>query len=98
MIEAQREKARELLFRHLCYLASGAAGLVAEPHLYGPFRLVDAAERLIGIMRELDMSDPFLDDVAAFIAAEKESVMTDETRFVAFLDELVARLAGRLAG
>lgn len=92
------EKARDLVFRHLCYLASSAAGLVTEPHMYGPFRLVDSAERLIGIMKELGWSDDFLDDLAGFIGANKESVMTDEAHFVRFLDELVVKLAGRLRG
>ena len=94
--ETQKERARHMLFHHLCYLASSAAGLVGEPHLYGPFRLVDAVERLIHIMRELGLSDEFLDDLAGFIASEKVTVMTDEARFVAFLDQVVSRLATRL--
>ncbi|HHY94251.1 MAG TPA: hypothetical protein GX513_04460 [Firmicutes bacterium] len=86
----------ELLFRHLCYLASSAAGLVTEPHLYGPLRLVDAAERLIQIMGQLGWDDPFLQDVAQFITENKDTVMTDEDRFVQFLDQLVGKLAAEL--
>lgn len=90
------EKARELLFRHLCYLVSSAVGLVDEPRLYGPFRLVDAAERMIDIMSELGLGDSFLTDLREFIAGEKDKVMTDEPGFLAFLDEAVRRLAEEL--
>lgn len=96
MAVEQREKARDMLFHYLCYLATSASGLVHEPPIYGPYRLVDAAERLISVMGELGLSDGFLDEVGRFIAQEKETMMTDEGRFVAFLDELVEKLAGRL--
>ncbi|MDI6894713.1 MAG: DUF6092 family protein [Bacillota bacterium] len=95
-LAGNEEKARGLLFRYLCYLASSAAGLVDEPRLYGPFRLVDAAERLIDIMSELGWSDPFLNELHDFIAREKDGVMTDEEGFVAFLNQVVDRLATEL--
>lgn len=90
------EKARELLFRHLCFLVSSAAGLVDEPRLYGPFRLMDAAERVIDVMSELGLADSFLADLRDFIAREKDKVMTDEPGFLAFLDQAVRRLAEEL--
>lgn len=90
------DQAKELLFRHLCYLLSSAVGLVDEPRLYGPFRLVDAAERVMDIMSELGLSDSFLADLRELIAAEKDRVMTDEPGFLALLDEAVQRLAEEL--
>lgn len=92
----EEEKARGLLFRHLCYLASSAVGLVEEPKLYGPLRLVDAAEQLLGIMEELGWADPFLRDLRSFVASEKEKAMIDEQGFMAFLHELVNMLAAEL--
>lgn len=91
-------RARELLFRHICFLVSAAAGLVDEPRLYGPLRLVDAAGRLIEIMEELGLGDPFLRDFREFVDREKDRVMTDEPGFLAFLDEAVRRLAAELPG
>jgi len=90
------KKARELLFRYLCYLVSSAAGLVDEPALYGPFRLVDAAERVIDIMGELGLGDSFLTELRECIVRHKEKVMTDEQGFVAFLDQTVRTLADEL--
>lgn len=93
---AKEERARGLFFRYLCYLASSAVGLVDEPKLYGPLRLVDAAERLIGIMEELGLGDPFLGNLRLHLAREKEKVMTDEEGFLAFLQELVDKLSAEL--
>jgi len=38
------------LFRLLGYMLASARGLVDEPQLYGPFRLLDGASRLCGLL------------------------------------------------
>ncbi|MGC8974654.1 MAG: DUF6092 family protein [Thermoprotei archaeon] len=42
---------RDEHFKLLAFLITSARGRVDEPHLYGPLRLVDAASKLIDIMK-----------------------------------------------
>jgi len=49
------------------FLVVSARGCVEEPHLYGPLRLVDAASRLIDIMRREGRSSEGLDRIQRMI-------------------------------
>jgi hypothetical protein len=75
-----------------------ARGCVDEPHLYGPLRLIDAASRLIGIMRREGRSSEVLDRVQRMIEEGKHLVMYDEEAFVRLLDQLVAELVRVVKG
>ena len=83
----------------ICYLIASARGLIAEPKLYGPMRLVDAAGRLIDLADHCGMHDARLEEIAKRIdegnlAARREG----EDGYVRFLDELVDLLATWVAG
>lgn len=76
----------------ICYMASSACNLVGEPHLYGPFRLVDASSRLIDILEKEGAIDQTLLDARAMIEDNKYLVMNDEKAFADFLNKLVLKL------
>lgn len=80
----------------LAYLVSSAAGLREEPKIYGPLRLIEAAERLC----RLAADDPAtseerragLRELAELIDSRKNDCMTDEESFYSMLDEASMRL------
>lgn len=63
-----------------------------EPVLYGPLRLVDAAARLIDIMKKEGKVTPEIEELQKLIEEKKDLVMYDEEGFINFLDELSKRL------
>jgi hypothetical protein len=73
-----------------CFMTSSARGLIGEPMLYGPFRLVDSLERIIDLLKKQNLlRDDFLKAEMEKIKVKKLVVVTDENEFIAFLDELV---------
>ena len=80
------------------FLVVSARGCVEEPHLYGPLRLVDAASRLIDILRREGRSSEDLNRVQMMIEEGKHLVMYDEEAFVKLLDRLVAELVRIVKG
>jgi len=84
------------IFKLLCYMIVSARNLDQETKMYGPFRLVDAASRLIEILEESGIGDEFLSQVRSMIEANKHKVTTDKGGFVAFLDDLALKMVGRL--
>ena len=80
----------------ICYMVTSARNLVRETKMYGPFRLIDACGRLIGILEHMGTSSEFLSKVKAQIETNKYAVISDEKAFVDFLDELVLDLVGQL--
>ncbi|MFZ5652706.1 MAG: DUF6092 family protein [Bacillota bacterium] len=81
------------IYELIGYMVSSARELVIDPKLYGPFRLVDAVSRLIDVLEKEGAADEFMLSLRSFIDEGKYSVMTDESGFFSFLDELVARVA-----
>lgn len=84
------------IFELLCYMIVSARNLEQETKMYGPFRLVDTASRLIEVLEESGIGDEFLSQVRSMIEANKYKVMTDKEGFVAFLDDLALKMVGRL--
>ncbi len=76
-------------FRLATFLVIAARDVIDEPAIYGPFRMVDAVDRLM--TRSFD--DDFLRGLQPELEREKQKVMTDREGFVAWLDDLAARLA-----
>ena len=73
-----KEKLYNRLFELVGYMLTSARGLIDEPQLYGPFRLIDGVSRLCG----------FLDEKAGygdFFVNLKEKI----DGFVKLLDEAV---------
>ena len=63
--------------------------MIDEPAIYGPFRMIDAVDRLIAG----SFDDDFLAQIQPELEREKQKVMTDRDAFVAWLDTLAARFA-----
>jgi hypothetical protein len=80
-------------FELLSFLITSARGLVDEPQIYGPLRLLDAAVKLINLMeREGRLTDE-LREIRQLIREKSNLVMLDEKAFIEFLDELSLKLA-----
>src|SRR5262249_23953189 len=79
----------------LAYLATAAELTIIEPELYGSFRLVDAAGRLLGYLadRGSEATRDSYRALAADIDREKLLMMWDREAYV----EFVRRLPGQLA-
>jgi len=77
------------LFDLIGYMATSGRNLVDETPLYGPFRLVDAASRLVRILEEEGIASSRLSTLRERIDAGKYTVMTDAKEFTAFLDRIV---------
>ncbi len=74
-------------FRLATFLVTAARDVVDEPAIYGPFRMVDAVDRLMAGVFE----DDFLLGLKPELEREKQRVMTDRDAFVSWLDDLAAR-------
>jgi hypothetical protein len=73
-----------------CFMSSSARGLVGEPDIYGPFRLVDSLEKIIDLLgKQGVLDDEFLKKEKEKIGEKKLVVVVDRDAFVEFLDELV---------
>ena len=71
------------------YMAASGRNLIDETPMYGPFRLVDAASRLIDILEQEGMASARLSALRERIDAGKYTVMADAEEFVQFLDGIV---------
>ena len=65
-----------------------ARNLDRETKMYGTFRLVDAASKMIEILEKNAIYDEFLSQVRTIIEANKYKVMANKEDFVSFLDDL----------
>ena len=94
MPEAGMNKAalEEQVFELISYMSVSARNLLTEPARYGPFRLVDAASRLVDALRENGLESPRLDRVQAKIEEGKYSAMGTPEEFEAFLEGVVLHL------
>jgi len=77
------------IFGLVCYMVTSACNLLNETKSYGPFRLIDAASRLIDILSENQGSSPELEKIKVKIEGGKYKVMEDGPQFSSFLNELV---------
>jgi len=86
------------LFDLVGYMVTSARNLLDETPLYGPFRLVDSASRLIGILEKAGTASPRLLALRDRVEAGKYSVMGEEPAFRAFLDDLVHAVVDEMTG
>lgn len=79
------------------YMITSARGLLDEPQIYGPFRLVEGVSRLCELMEKEEGADSaFLSQLKAKIDEGKFSVMSDVDAFTKMLDEIVLDYAKKL--
>jgi Family of unknown function (DUF6092) len=79
----------DTMFRLATFLVTAARDLVDEPAIYGPFRMLDAVDRLLAPHTD----DAFIRRIQPVIAREKNTMMTDQDAFIAALDQLAAAFA-----
>ena len=84
-----RVKLEERVFELVGYMVTSGRNLLTETPLYGPFRLVDAASRLIGILEEEGIESSRLSTIREQIDEGKYSEMVDEAEFRTYLDAVV---------
>ena len=85
----------EDLYEILAFLFSSAHLLVQEPHLYGTFRLIDAASRLIGFALEGGQleDDQFLREFKEDVDRRKLLLMTDQEAYFQLLEDATREMA-----
>jgi hypothetical protein len=85
----------EDLYEMLSFLIASAHLAVHEPRLYGTFRLVDAAARLIGFALESRQlkDDQFLREFKEEVDEKKFLEGEDEEAYIRFLEEATHTLA-----
>jgi hypothetical protein len=85
----------ESLYEILAFLFSSAHLLVNEPHLYGTFRLIDGASRLIGFALDSGQleDEEFLRRLKEEVDEKKFLLMTDEETYFQLLENATRAMA-----
>jgi hypothetical protein len=91
-----KEHLKNNFFDLLSFLIVSARNCVEEPKLYGPFRLIDGASKLIEILEGEGLADEFLSKLRKKIEDKKYSVMSSKDEFTEFLDDLTLDFANEL--
>jgi hypothetical protein len=86
------------VFELLAFLATSARLCVDEPKLYGTFRLVDGASRLLGLVLKSDQMEDrqSLQQLKDEIDEKKFLLTTDQEGYLKFLDDLTRKVAREL--
>jgi hypothetical protein len=77
------------LFELIGYMLTSARGLVQEPPLYGPLRLLDGVSRLCALLENQPGDHGFYTRLKRMIDEKKYSVLNEEDAFIAMMDEAV---------
>ena len=80
---------QEQAVRLLCFMVSSARGLLDEPKLYGPRRLVDATEQLLSLLEQAGIYDRSWDELKEFIHSNRGHMQRDAEHAREFLDSLM---------
>lgn len=88
----RNEQIEQEFFELICYMVTSARNLISENRLYGPFRLLEAASRLLDIVEKLNVKSARLEAIKKQIEDGKYSVMESEEKFTRFLEDLVMAL------
>ena len=85
----------DLIFDFVLYLVTSARLNLDEKPIYGAFRMIEGASRLIEATEDLTggEADGFLTEIQAEIEQNKARMTVDKHGFRAWLAELAARLA-----
>jgi hypothetical protein len=76
-------------FRLATFLVTAARDVIDEPAIYGPFRMIDAVDRLMAQV----FDDEFLRSMQPILERDKYKVMSDRDAFIASLDDLAEAFA-----
>jgi hypothetical protein len=88
----------ENFYELLSFMVTSAHLSIEEPDLYGSFRLIDGACRLIDFALESGRlrDEEFVREFKEYADIRKHWMMTDESGYVRFLEEATGRLAKEL--
>jgi hypothetical protein len=97
-VSAEAIVSEDEAFELIVYLASAAELTLIEPELYGSFRLVDAASRLLSRLTERAPASrrSYYEQLKAEIDARKVLMMSDRDAYVDFVRRLPIALAAEL--
>ncbi len=84
------------IFELISYMVVSARNLLDETPLYGPFRLVDAASRLIALLEQAGEAPSELKTLQEKIESGKYSVMQGREEFQRYLDSLVEAIVDKM--
>jgi hypothetical protein len=87
--EVSATEGAEAEFELALYLVAAARDCLDEPHIYGPFRMIEGVSRLLAHVDH----DEFLTRARETIDREKVNVMGGREQFAAWLDELLRGFA-----
>lgn len=84
----------------LAFLVTSSRGVIDEPELYGSFRLIDAASRLLGFILKSGtaQNDSYLMQMKDRIDTDKMLMMTDTDAYKDFVEGMVREIARELKG
>lgn len=93
-----KSNSEEFVFGLAMYMLTSARGLVDEPSIYGPLRLIESISRLVDLPDHAACvgRDAFLNRMKKQIDENKYVVMDSEEKFVVFLDGLIKEFAAEL--
>ncbi|MCF8885290.1 MAG: DUF6092 family protein [Aigarchaeota archaeon] len=81
-------------FQLLAFLITSARGCIDEPSIYGPLRLIDAAEKIIDIIEKKQKEKiTELEEIRQLIHEARLLVMVDEEEFTKILDKLTLKIS-----
>ncbi|MDH4208246.1 MAG: DUF6092 family protein [Anaerolineae bacterium] len=88
----------ENFYELLSFMVTSAHLSVEEPELYGSFRLIDGACRLIRFALDSGQlrDEQFVREFKEYADVRKHWMMTDEPGFLRFLEEATGKLAAEL--
>jgi hypothetical protein len=88
----------EDFYELLSFMVTSAHLSVEEPELYGSFRLIDGACRLIEFALESGQlgDEQFVREFKEYVDSRKDWMMTDEPGYLRFLEEATGKLAAEL--
>ena len=88
----------EKFYELLSFMVTSAHLSVDEPDLYGSFRLIDGACRLIEFALESGQleDEQFVGEFKEYADVRKHWMMTDEPGYLRFLEEATGKLAKEL--
>lgn len=87
---------RAAMLELLTFLGSSARGTIDEPKLYGPLRLIEAAQRVINVMEYLGVSDKELNAIADRFVVEAMEISLSETYCARFAEEAIEQFTEKL--
>jgi len=82
------------IIKLVCFMAVSARGLMDEPQIYGPMRLMEATQRLIALAEDCGIHHELLTEVAKRIKEfPLDALPEGKEEFIGFMDDLIALLA-----